>query len=255
MSKELETKYVAYTWSDRYIPGSLPGDNLTRRLFTVLPPLTVGPASNQRIGNSIHPVKLRVTAQYFFNGDGVQGGQDINGVGKSGLYEVRQFCLTSKDIKANRAWTSTVATDRQPRMLEVGDGTTINPDSASAWNMTYKISDENFTPIKGCKRFIMGKNAGVINGGSLDPLTTARAQDTLHFSIKCPKTFHYEEDVTDNYPTNFCPLFGAHAGLITNSLSTTYDGLLGVIPGNTNSIPLHPIIRSNVRVELWFKDA
>jgi len=262
ISRKSETKYAAVNFLDRYVPGSLPGDNVTRRMFTLLPPLAqVNAATDHgRIGNSVNPVKLRVTVQYFFQGDGLQSNQDLTAVQKSVLAEIRQFVVTPKDIKSNRSWTPAVAAANQPKLLEVGDGTTINPDSATPINLEYKISDENFKPLKGCKKFIMGKNDGSVQqSAGAYPLTTARAQNTLHFSIKCPKVFKYDDDTTDNYPTNFLPLFGCHAGLLVNTASgaasTTYDGTVGVIAGNTNSIPAHPLLRYNVRVELWYKDS
>lgn len=261
INKSTETKYVAVNFTDRYVPGSLPGDNVTRRLFNLVPPIVVGTTSHGRIGNAISPIKFRVTVQYYFQGDGLGSGQDLNAVNKSLLAEVRQFVVSPKDIKSNRGWTPTVATALQPKLLEVGDGTTINPDSALPINLEYKISDENFKPLKGCKKFIMGKNAGTVQQQDTTgyPLTTARAQNTLHFSVKCPKVFKYDDDNTDNYPSNFLPLFGCHAGLLVNmlsgQLSTTYDGVVGVLAGNTNSIPIHPLLRYNVRSELWYKDA
>ena len=248
-----ETKYVAYEIADGYVMGNLIGDLPYRRLQNIIPPVGLGNSAHNRIGNAIQPSKLVVTIQYFFQGDGLEGGQDQAGVNKAGLYEVRQFSVQPKSLKSSNQWTPTKAQELQAKLLEVGDGTTTVPYSATSQNILYPISNENFTALKGNKKFIMGKNAGVILTGESTPLTTARAQNTIRYSVKCPAKLIYDEGATS--PTNFLALWGAYATNVTNyntTPSTTYDGLLN--PLISGSRPTHPIIRYTLRAEMWYKD-
>ena len=248
-----ETKYVAFDIADGYVMGNLIGDLPFRRLQNIIPPVSPGDRAHNRIGNTIAPSKLVVTIQYFFQGDGLEGGQDQAGVNKAGLYEVRQFSVSPKSIKSNASWTNLKAQELQAKLLEVGDGTTTVPYSATSQNILYPISNENFTALKGNKKFIMGKNAGVILKGEDTPLTTARAQNTIRYSVKLPAKFTYDE--TAQHPSNFLALWGAYATNVTNynaTASTTYDGLLN--PLISGSRPTHPIIRYTLRAEMWYKD-
>lgn len=254
LNAKTETKYTAMSITNGYILGNLIGDASWRRLLTVLPPVGQGVTAQSRVGNQITPIKLRVTVQYFFQGNGKQDTQALGAVTASGLYEVRQFSVSPKGIKDANQYTNAVAAALQPKLLEVGDGTTASPYTAEGINMLYKISDENWTVNKGNKRFIMGKNNGLINQSAYDPLTTARAQNTVHFSPKLPKKLTYDDN-NSVYPTNFNPLWGAHAMMLTNygtTPSTTYDGLINPILATGQ--PTNPVLRYNLRAELWFKD-
>ena len=257
LKKTAETKYVAYEIADGYVMGNLIGDLPNRRLQNIIPPLSQSATTTNahtRMGNSIQPVKLLVTIQYFFQGDGLAGGQDVNAVNKAGLYEVRQFSVAPKSIRSGTQWTNAIAQSLQAKLLEVGDGTTVAPYSATTQNILYPVSNENFTNLRGNKKFIMGKNTGAMIGGSDYPLATARAQNTIRYALKLPKTLVYDEN-SATVPSNFLALWGAYATNITNynaTASTTYDGLQN--PLLSNSSPTHPIIRYTLRAELWFKD-
>lgn len=254
LNGKTETKYVATEIKDGYIVGNLIGDQPFRRLQTVLPAIAQGTTAQTRIGNSITPIKLKVTVQYYFSGNGLEGSQTTNSVINSGLFEVRQFSVQPKIYKSAAAWTPAVAAVEQTKLLEVGNGTTTVPYSATATNVLYPISDENFTTLKGNKRIMLGKNHGMIQQSDSFPITNIRSQDTLHWSVKCPKKLKYDEN--NVYPTNFNPLWGAYATLVTNygpaTASTTYDGLLNPLLGS--GAPTNPIIRYNLRFEMWFKD-
>lgn len=255
VNSQAETKYVAREVNDGYIVGNLIGDQPYRRLQTVLPQITQGTSAQSRIGNVIKPIKLSVTVQYFFQGNGLEGSQDTNSVINSGLFEVRQFSVQPRLYRSAATWTPAVAAVEQTKLLEKGDGTTVVPYSASATNVLYPVSNENFITLAGNKRIMLGKNAGLIQqSADKYPLTNIRAQDTIHYNVKCPAVLKYDEN--SNYPTNFNPLWGAYATLLTNygpaTASTTYDGLLNPLLGT--GAPTHPIIRYNLRVEMWYKD-
>ena len=253
----METKYVATEFTDNYVMGQLRGDVPNRRLFAFLPEVVKGLNAHNRIGNSITPVKCRVTVQYYFQGTGTEGSQDTQAAALAGLYEVRQLVVASKGVKNTDQWTSSISLDQQKALLENGFGTGVYPDSANPLNLEYPIANEQFTALKGCKKFIMGKNMKLIQQGEGAPLTTARAQNTLHFKVKLPKRLLFEETATvpHNSPTNVCPLFGVYAGVLTNrgpaTASPSYEEIIAPTPTGT---PTHPILRYNLRCELWYKD-
>lgn len=267
LAKSQETKYVSTELTDQDVYGNLDpeadgttkgGNVVDKRLFLQLPPVANGTLGHQRIGNSIKPIKCRITAQYYFAQAPLAAGQDTHAADLAQLIEVRQLSVQPKGIRRIGEWTANVAGTASagykhylPKMLEVGDGHTVAPDSQNSINLTYPISNENFTALKGNKRFILGKNNGGIIGET-NPLTTARAQNTLHWNLKLPKVLKYDED-NSPYPTNFCPLFGAYAGYVNGS-GYSYDSRMSPYQPATFG-PTHPIVRMQYRVELWYKDA
>lgn len=274
INRKSETKYRAATIQDNgYVLGNLGGGDSWKYLFPVIPSLAQGDGSAQRVGNSISPLKLKVTVDYFFHRNGFTPllGQSDDSVKLPGTYRVRQFSLTSKSIRGCSAWVDSTAaqkTAQQGRMLEVGDGSTATPNSAELANLDFKISDENWTKHKGNKTFLMGKQSGsqwTLTGDSIAPGQVYTKRVT--FFVKCPKTFKYEDPdngggAGQSYPTNFNSLMGVYAGLVApsqnasifNSPYTSYDGLMGATSSTSPSYPFQPIIRYTVRSELWYKD-
>ena len=262
--------------------GNITGGDSYRYLIPVIPSLGQGVGPNNRIGNSINPVKLKVTVDYYFHRNGtLEGGvanQTENAVVLAGLYKVRQFSVTSKSIRGCSAWVDSTSAQKiaqQGRLLEVGDSTVTAPNSVSYHNFDYPISDENWTKHKGNRTFFMGKQAGVGWSGTSPTGTTPyapfapgmTAHKRVTFFVKLPKVFKYEDvDVGGAagqfYPTNFNSLWGVHAGVVAPSYPpqintspfTTYDGLQGAISATSPSYPYNPIIRHTIRAELWYKD-
>lgn len=80
--------------------------------------------------------------------------------------------------------------------------------------------------------------------------------------MKLPKVLTYDESQGSNpafgqKPTNASCLWGAHAGILTNRDSTNPSPSYGdiLVQNVTSGLPAHPILRYNLRVEMWFKDA
>lgn len=189
--KTQETKYVSYEINDGYIYGALNKTNgssasgqFSDRFQDIIPPVSQGSGSSfTRMGNKITVVKAVATVQYYFNGIGVKSPvQDASAVVQSGLYEVRQFVVTAKAIRGAAQWEALDGAKYQSYMgnaLETGLGYSVAPNSAYPQNFNYPLANENFTPHAGNKKFIMGKNAGLITQGAFDPLTNTRAVNTI----------------------------------------------------------------------------
>lgn len=219
-------------------------------------------SAHTRIGNRISPVKMITTVQYYFQYGGLQGTQDLSGVNLNGCYEVRQVCVAPREIGSFSAYDSlsqTAKSNLQAKLLEVGDGTTVAANSQFPMNLNYPISNENFTALSGNKKFIMEKNSGLFNNApSSYPFSGgARTQNTIRFRTKLPKVLIYDENNSQALPMNAIALWGCYAGILNNqrsgAASATYDDILQttVLTG----LPKHPILRWNLRTELWFKDA
>lgn len=278
IKQEAETKYVAQTIvQDGYVLGDIQGQINQSRLQLLFPQVGRGTGINSRIGNSIEPVKLRATVQYYFHtapaGAGGPVNQTTTAVAASGLYEVRQVCVQPKFSKGYSDWLQNNTSLTHGKLLNAGDGSSVPPNSADPMNLNYPIFTNAFTPIRGNKKIMMGKNEGLVFGSTEYPLAMIRAQDTQHFDIKCPKVIKYDQEsggpspdsgANVTYPTNFLPLHGVYAGVLANSGATSlvtapsksYNDLIGT---KTTAGPLGyswttPILRYNLRVELWFKD-
>ena len=272
MKKTSETKYVAYEYRDAVIYGNWnPNavaldqgtDNSDKRGWLAIPPLLQGTGAAQRIGNVIEPVKCKVTVQYYFVRNPQAATQDDASVQYSHLIQVRQMAFKPKGIKRWGDYiNATGNTDHGykrllPALLEKGDGTLTFADGTNPLNMTYPLTNELVTPIKGNKKFLMAKNGTTIGTGAEGPLTTMRSQNTLSFSVKLPKKLKYSEvgGAPDKFPDNACPIFGAIAGIVQNASATSYDGLQKPYLPPLTSNPQHPILQLNYRIEMWFKDS
>lgn len=274
LNKNLETKYVALELNSGYVYGNISGGFGTggntaagNRMRNIIPtvPQTVGGAASvsahTRVGNRISPVKMVTTIQYYFNGTGTIDQADLSGVESAGLYEVRQVVATPKAFRSNNGFDQLSVTDESgflAKLLEVGNGTTSSANSAYPMNLNYPISNENWTAHTGNKKFIMGKNGGTFpkDGPNNYPLTNVRAVNTIRFTTKLPKVLIYDENVASGLPSNAMVMWGCYAGIVNNPTfgnSLNYDDLLQTV-GITGA-PAHPILRWNLRTELWFKDA
>ena len=273
IARNEETKYIAFDSNDHYVFGNLDinGDGTTlggnlndKRLYLGLPALAQGVSAHQRIGNSVRPVKCVVTVQYYFQQAPQSSPATVAGANRPALVEVRQLSVKPKSIKRWLEYNSTTTAAVNgykyllPKLLEVGDGTTTAANSANPLNMLYPISNEIWTRCAGNKKFIMGKNGGLLNAllaDPSDPLAAARTQNTVRFRVKLPKVLKYDEN-NSVYPENACPLFGAYAGFINNgSSSITYDQAQQPYFPSSGGVATAPLVGMNYRIELWYKDA
>jgi len=264
INKSTETKYVSQMIqnvstpaNEGYVREVLSGVDANTRLRGVIPNLSQGVGSNQRIGTMITPTKLRVTVKYYV---------DYSNERALECY-VRQFLLTAKSIKNPALWQGQEQTF-QSNMLDVGNGTNTYPDygaSQDTWSHTqWPITNETFSKLpKGNKTFKFSKQPGFIQNAAgnsgVTPYAPGRVvEHTSVFTIKCPK-LKYEQFVEqglNNYvqPTNFCPLWGACGFMITNENNAQYRQLLGAISGGGVGVPATPLIRYTIFSEMWFKD-
>ena len=264
INKTTETKYVSQIIQSVTTPANfgyvrevLSGTDANTRLRHILPNLSQGVGSNQRIGTVITPIKVRVTVRYFFD-QPYTNADRIN---------VRQYVVTNKMVKTSPLW-ETNSQIQQSSMVEVGNGTNTYPDFGASpnsfLNASRHINKATFTPLKGCKDFVLQKQAGYVHGAQTSFADYAYSpyfgaiEHTEAIRVKCPK-LKYEQFVEagqDNYqqPTNFCPLWGAVAWNTCTEQSKTYRDQQGEISGSGVGKPAVPIIRYTIFSEMWFKD-
>lgn len=264
MNKNTETKYVAQIIQSTttpanmgYLREALSGTDANTRLQPIIPQLSQGVGTNQRIGSVVTPIKMRVTVRYFY---------DYNFTNSLKTH-VRQYVVTNKMVKTAPLWETNSQT-QQSSMLEVGNGTNTYPDFGTTpdaqVHASRHINRATFTPLKGCKDFVLQKQGGqplgapvVLADYSYSPLF-GQQEYVSTFLVKCPK-LKYEQFLEagqDNfrYPTNFCPLWGAVAWTSTDDQSKTYRNQEGDISGSGVGRPSVPVIRYTIFSELWFKD-
>jgi len=264
MNRKTETKYVSQFIQNvdspdnqDYVREVLNSSDANTRLRSLLPNVSQGTEANQRIGNTITPVKFRVTIQYYIDESNTRGLECY----------VRQFMLTSKSFK-NEILLADAQSDVLENMLDRGDGTFGYPAFGAAqdtWiESSLPVAKEHFSLIpRGNKTFKFAKQPGYLTNAADDSGTTPYAPNRVSthkcvVNIKCPK-LKYDNAVSSgatNYyiPTNYCPLWGACGYVITSENNAQYRQLLGTISGSGEGVPANPLIRYTIFSELWFKD-
>lgn len=247
----IETKYVAQTIMLNqplvYECGLFPNN----RLRNLIPAITQGMDSYQRIGDKIKPVRMRVHVHYSW---------DATFVGSSPPV-IRQFHVTSKAVKSHEQWTPAVAGSATLRLLDGGQGIPERPSGDGAGNICGQtfmkpVNKDDFTPHKGCRTFIMQKNSGDWVQDTKSPNTDAPSSYSSSqltqehgFSVKLPKTLNYDSSLGD-YPVNALPLFAAHWSYPNELLISNTDPY-----SPTTGLPNTNKVHVTVRTELWYKDA
>lgn len=264
LNGKTETKYVAETIQSLTTPANngfvrevLAGTDANTRLRRMLPNLSQGVGSNQRIGTVITPIKVRITIKYVID-------QNYTNADKINL---RQYVVTNKMVKTWPLW-DTNSQVQQSSMLEVGNGTNTYPDFGAGpefiQNASRHLNKATFTKLKGSRDYTFAKQGGYTHGALTSAADYAytpyigAVEHTSVVSLKCPK-LKYEQFVEagqDNYlqPTNYCPLVGAIAWNASTQQANTYRNQQGAISGGAVGVPTVPIIRYTIFSEMWFKD-
>jgi len=182
---------------------------------------------------------MRVHCQYYFDNECNVAVEAV----------IKQVVVSLKSRKAITAITNAnQLTEILPKMIDNGDNTNsvISPGS-DYMQLSYPYEKEIATKLTGDRTYSIRKNYGGPNYAvNSVALTYGPSMLRVSFDVKCPElTF----DNVHNSPTNFCPLWGVAAGLVSD---TTYNASLGAISSGT---PTNPILRASCRTELWFKDA
>ena len=248
LNHAMETKYIASdVYMNQYVYGTLDGTYPGSRLQNLFPSLVTGVGSYNRIGQKIHPIRMKVTVQYYFDHSWIYGSDLV----------IKQVVGTLKAYKqAGTLGNTTQKTEVLPYLIDNGDGTNSYVSPGTAQNceqLSYPYEKERFTKLKGDKLLYISKQGG----GALTPtfasgiLNHRKSYIQTSFLVKCPTVIQWDNQ--KSMPTNFLPLFGAVGAYMTDA-TNNYQELLGTIPLDTG-IPPNPILRMNVRTELWFKDA
>lgn len=228
VNRKEETKYSGeWIYSAQILQPSVvvPGN-----LYRTLPGIAQGNGDNQRIGDSITPVRARVLFSVGFNTNSAYlVDQIVN------IWLLRpKGASTAAQVNAIPAAT----------LLKVGDGTNRDANEPNQQLMVNElnrlpINTDQFTPLKHFQ-FRMAKGLGFPNSagppGAGDSPTTITHQPIKYLSYTYkPPTLKYN-GAADTLPTNHYPVWCAW---VTN------------VDGSTSQAQLN----ISVRGELYFKDA
>lgn len=160
--------------------------------YSLLPTLVQGVDSNQRIGDKIRPVSLRIDMYVTANGT----------LTTSMLQRVRIFMLEDRTL---RNFVSLTASPVGTQLLDFGGflggfSGLPNTDLVRVNKRRYKVIRDMSVTL--CKGTGLTPNTGGINGTQ----TFVSPQQYHRFSIKIPTpaVLHYANP-SDPYPTNFAP--------------------------------------------------
>ena len=180
LNRKTETKYVSdmiqnvdSPANQDYVREVLNSSDANTRLRFLLPALYQGTGSDQRIGNTITPVKLRVTINYYIDESNTRGLECY----------VRQFAVTAKSIK-NVNLLAGDQSDLLNNMLDAGNGIYQYPAygaSKDTWAQTsWPIVKEQLSLIPhGNKTYKFAKQPGYLTNAADDSGTTPYAPNRV----------------------------------------------------------------------------
>lgn len=230
VNRRQETKYTAETIT--IVPGGpastqIPSSQVTPgNLQRMIPNLFQGNAENQRVGDSVIPVRCNAMWTVFLN----------------------DFTTNVIDVTLNICIVTVKGSSNQPALANIpvgqffrkGDGTNTDPTGFTPVQFltevnNYSINPDQYTLQKWIKRRFC-KGAGPVQGagaGNTSP-TAGQGAMVIKHSWKPPK-LHYS-DGADTQPTNHYPVYLIWA---TSNNATALTGDLAY----------------NLRSELFYKDA
>ena len=223
LAKEGETKYAA---NDLGVVGVTSTLLVPTGLIPMIPKISQGVPSDQKVGQIISHAHGRVDFQFFLisNGAGAYPTQDV---------WVKIFKLTSKQAKSY----GQVALLPGATLLDNGNQTTTDwsvPASAPSYNQM-PLSKEDFA---GSSKLIrLTKNQGTPNGD----LTPGQAPNTFgHPAALYSMTWKHKgklmyDDTGSLNPTNYAPVFA-------------------IVAFNTDNTPFNGQLQYIARQHIWYKD-
>lgn len=177
---------------------STPGD-----LVPLLPPLAVGVADTERVGNKVNAKYLKVSMTLSMNADSARPGDVIL---------PRIFVVSNKDQRDMAALISNGGP--QSYLLDGGYG--AHGFAGNQGDYRCPINTNQFTVHKDIKTEL-SLNSVESNG---------IYQKTFNFTVKCPKVLLYND--SQNYPRNFAPFFYASYAQANGVVGTTLETKLRV---------------------------
>lgn len=179
-------------------------------ILQILPPVSLGTADHQRVGQSITPVQVRLHCKVMISPTSTGSTGWNNGVG----YDLTAvaYCLQHVSYKT---YYSLARNNKFQQLLEVGDGTTINFDG-SYQAACFSVAKGYYRVLARTKKIYL-RSSGNFQG----PLTTAITNNNSHplrhewvwdITKAVPKKLVYPEDdettpgIVDN-PLNAAPFW------------------------------------------------
>lgn len=237
ISDQLEDKYETRLLQSSGYPRLY--DAGITSVFPLMPVISQGLESNNRIGDKIRPRRMRVDFTVSANYD----------LSSSLVTNVRLMVLNDKSIKDTLALPTIAGTQPgTPITTELLQyASTLAGYTATPTDDTARINYERYSVIKDVHREVLkgyGAGPNVVVNGLIGNQTFVGSQITHKFSvyIPTPRVLKYSA-ATDTYPTNFAPFF---------VLGYTNPG---GFTGNTPDNWLTQRIYCNAIVHLDFEDA
>jgi hypothetical protein len=192
-------------------------------IYNLIPPISQGTDTNDRIGQRIRPTALRVKLTFSMLGENANATSIL----------VRCMILTSKAVKDPDNYTAVPIT----LLLDPGNGEGGLVDFGGyLQDHQLPIANEHFTVLHDYK-FQMGKGINTVNGSGGSVTNQIRDAFTQRsFTIKCP-AFNYAGAGTQ--PNNFFPFMVCGYSYTDGTAPDKVSGILGV----------------TIRKELYYTDA
>lgn len=196
VNSNLERKYVQYTSTGLF---NAQANVAANEMLSLVPPIGVGDASNQRHGQKIVP--KRMVAKFVVSFNGGESGV----ASKSADLFVRLWILKSRALKDQ---DEIVALPAPINFLDDGQAGT-KPFTGASTDYFLRSESEEWQTMKEF-RFRLAKATGFLNGDSAQGYSEGTSCPTAReftYVIPTPATLQYTDEVAPSYPTNFAPVW------------------------------------------------
>ena len=211
LSHNMETKYASNQYSLSYFNS---GINSTGDFITLLPAIASGIGQNQRIGDSIEPIKLVIRGYLVYS-------TSIVTYIDARMILARMFCFQDKSTR------SYALSSANYQLIDLGGssgpftGTQMSVISPKNTDMFTFYADKKFKFIKPYGL----TNGGVQNNALVSPNNTLWHPFTITLTKKqIPAHLKFDAGLSTNFPVNFAPY-----------LAVGYADLLGASPDVANT--------------------
>lgn len=194
--KEMETKFVIETIGNISFNSAINAGYL--EMYSLLPAVTQGAGSWQRLDNALTPLSCSTTWDFSLN----------NTIDRTVDIIVTLYCLQSKSIRYFPNYT--VYTSGPSDLLLSGTNVERQNYNGFIGAGELPINTANWSLLKKYT-FRLTKNVGTLNDDTTagNAPINANSYKRIRFNYKCPKQFKYTPNVTtpETYPQGHAPIW------------------------------------------------
>lgn len=196
----LETKYVTSAFNNITFNSGITGG--VAECYSLIPPITTGPGTWQKVGNDITPIRVKNTFICSLTGEAARSMNII----------VDVFCLIMKPVRYIPSLGAALTLAGGLRFLRSGNSGQTALYNGYNTDGLQQINKEQYTLLKHF-RFQLVNNVGYPNGDTTSnnaPNVAGQSMKQFSYIVDTPKQYRYDPQVTlSDYPQGHAPFWVA----------------------------------------------